>query len=529
MTTLDCNLCNANTILKNYYKEKAVDSVKLIESIMNKLSTNDETQKICTLIIDYYKKQINLKDTDNNLFIVIKDFLNKNENNIIISYFYAKLNLDFNKDIAIKYYKFVADLYDFADSDIKKELCIDAMYNYALLLEKVNIDETIKYFGSKMCPKLISAKYYKKAIEYNHIKSMYNYALLIYKSDKNEAIKYYKMVAYSYDTCKISDAQTCINSMVKYANNIEDYDEATKFYKKAISFNSLFAMHNYAKLIKNINLKEAVKYYKLMADRYDVCQNYEKELSISAMGNYAKYIQDYNRSEAIIYYEKAINFNNIHAMNNYAILISESDVITSRIYFEKIANMYNSKLSDEEKDICIKAMFNYAISISTNNKDDIFNILPDYYKEKVLKYFKKISELHNEITNIETKKICINAMCHYAFYCKNDTIAEKYYELAHSINEVYGMYFFAILIKKFHKEFANKLFKKIANLIHNSDVNYNDDELKYITDAINKYALIIYVKNKNSALKYLKLSIENGNKEASILYNSITKKAKVNY
>ena len=267
-----------------------------------------------------------------------------------VLFYYA--NLTKNKDEAIKYYKMAIEKGN-----------VDAMNNYAILIENENKDE--------------ASKYYKMAIEKQYVRSMYNYAILIQNENKDEAIKYYKMAIEKGD----------IGSMNNYAILIENEnkDEAIKYYKMAIEKGSGYAMYNYACIIQNENKDEAIKYYLMAIDKGNT----------NAMNNYASLIENKNKDEAIKYYFMAIEYG--HSGSLKRCLIKDGKL---QVYY------YLSRCK---------------------NTDFILTNIKELEKDKTIFYYKRklqcMSKVDTCIICFEETTVIPRECCHYycsACYCKID-------------------------------------------------------------------------------------------------------------
>ena len=114
-------------------------------------------------------------------------------------------------------------------------------------------------------------KYYKMAIEKEHVGAMYNLALLYEEElkDNENVIKYYKMAI------EKEDARAMNNLALLYQQELKENENAIKYYKMSIEKEHVDAMYNLALLYEQ-ELKDnenAEKYYKMYEEYKNAEEN----------------------------------------------------------------------------------------------------------------------------------------------------------------------------------------------------------------------------------------------------------------
>ncbi len=306
-----------------------------------------------------------------------------------------------NKAMAAEYYKKIFETPK--KNDTHEKLIIDTKVVYANILyngDGINQD------------KVKAAEYYKEASEELNGFACFLYANMLYSGDgieqnKAEAAKYYK------ETIKIlsEDTQEYITAYLNYCdilftmNEEENINEAIFNYKLLADKGNVEAIKKYADILftgnngSPKNEKEALKYYKKLADKTD---NIEAIISY-ADKTYDIYKDETNEQikkekikETEEYYKRAINKDSLEAMEKYGNLLYNTDRKTEAFFtYDFLLSNENLALNEIRARIIRKCL--------NMLKTKEVNLEPAKEAEEIKKYENAINSLNDTVLpkNIE--------------------------------------------------------------------------------------------------------------------------------
>ncbi len=372
-----------------HYCKLAADSghIEAIKVYANMLYNGDGIEQNKAMAAEYYKEAAEREDIPS--MRLYADML------------YNGDGIEQNKAMAAEYYKKIFETPK--KNDTHEKLIIDTKVVYANILyngDGINQD------------KVKAAEYYKEASEELNGFACFLYANMLYSGDgieqnKAEAAKYYK------ETIKIlsEDTQEYITAYLNYCdilftmNEEENINEAIFNYKLLADKGNVEAIKKYADILftgnngSPKNEKEALKYYKKLADKTD---NIEAIISY-ADKTYDIYKDETNEQikkekikETEEYYKRAINKDSLEAMEKYGNLLYNTDRKTEAFFtYDFLLSNENLALNEIRARIIRKCL--------NMLKTKEVNLEPAKEAEEIKKYENAINSLNDTVLpkNIE--------------------------------------------------------------------------------------------------------------------------------